>query len=145
MNGILKKGLNKYKATTNQEWGELLDNLVSTYNSSPIAHFNNLTPFYLVHGYDKTSILEKELEIKRKADRETEIKKVKEKREEIPSLIEKQALINKANYDKNKKSHQFKVNDLVLVRQAKNVARTKFKLEGPFRIKGLLSLSLIHI
>lgn len=41
---------------------------------------------------------------------------------------------NKKYYDKNKVVLDFKVNDLVLVRQAKNVPLEKMKFEGPFRV-----------
>ena len=139
MNGIIKKGLNKYSAKTNEEWKDLLEGIVSTYNSTPIEHFGNLTPFYLVHGYNKTSILEKELGVQNHVSREEELKEVRKKREEIPSLVKKQAEKNKTQYDKNKRVHIFMRNELVLVRQPKNVAKSKFNLDGPFRVKKKLT------
>lgn len=65
-------------------------------------------------------------------------------RKNIPFLQEKQALITKAIYDKTKIDHAFHQNDLILVRQAKNIAKSKFKVDGPFRIikkKGRFILS----
>lgn len=97
MDGILKKGLSKYKAKTNCNWEELLVNIVATYNSTPIAHFENKSPFFLVHGYNKTTKIEKDLDIRsgENQSREEEIENVQKEREKIPELILKNASKNK--------------------------------------------------
>ncbi|KAK7588127.1 hypothetical protein V9T40_005372 [Parthenolecanium corni] len=137
MNGILKNALKKYTPKNNEEWEDLVNDVVSNYNNSPITHFNNKSPFYLIHGYNKKSLLENKLKIVEPPSAEPrldEISDVEKIRDEIPKLIEKNAMRNKQYYDKNKLPSIFHPNSLVLVRQAKNLAQTKSKFDGPYRV-----------
>lgn len=116
MNGILKKTLQKYFPKTNDEWLETVQEVTSTYNSTPIDHFQGKTPFYLLHGYNKKDSLQNSLggptPIIQKT-RENEIEDVVQAREKVPEQIKKAALKNKKYYDKNKTIHDFELNDLV--------------------------------
>ncbi|KAK7605113.1 hypothetical protein V9T40_006971 [Parthenolecanium corni] len=137
MNGILKNALKKYTPKNNEEWEDLVNDVVSNYNNSPITHFNNKSPFYLIHGYNKKSLLENKLKIVEPPSAEPrldEISDVEKIRDEIPKLIEKNAMRNKQYYDKNKLPSIFHPNSLVLVRQAKNLSQTKTKFDGPYRV-----------
>jgi len=142
MNGVLKGCIKKYHPKTNEEWLDTISSVVSTYNSTPIEHFGNKSPFYLIHGYNKSSKLENELGRPKpptKLPLEKSLNELAEVRKEIPDKIKKNADRNKGYYDRNKISLDFKPNDLVLLRQAKNVSKDKFKFNGPYRVLKKLS------
>jgi len=137
INGVLKNCLKNYSPTNNENWLDTLFNIVATYNSTPIAHLDNKSPFYLVHGYNEKSVLERKLNIYDEpnfSSRSEEIENSDKTRSEIPDLINKHGQKNKFYYDKNKSSNIFKPNDLVLIRPGKNLSNIKLKFDGPFRV-----------
>ena len=137
INGVIKNCLKKYNPKTNDEWIDTLENIVANYNSSPIEQFKNKSPFYLIHGYEKISNIERNLGKIIPPENETrdeQIKNVENDREEMPKLIEKAGQKNKKYYDKNKLTNNFEPNSLVLIRQGKNLPNAKLKYEGPYRV-----------
>ncbi len=133
MNSILKNYLKKYEATEKENWPEYVKRAALAYNTTPIVGLNNVTPFYLMRGYQNNGNSSIPLPTM-KETRNEQIEKAIEIRKEIPRLDKKNADKYAKAYNQKRKNKSFQENDLVLKENSRRTDKFQPKYTGPYRI-----------
>ncbi|KAL4088680.1 hypothetical protein QTP88_023764 [Uroleucon formosanum] len=118
----------------NEKWSDVLQIVLHAYNSA-IHYSTGYSPFYLLHGYEPSSIFDiavipnslEHLVIE-------ELNKLQKVRNTIPEILKKAFENQKMNTDKNRSDIDFKVGEQVLVKIPIRKHKFSDRYDGPYPI-----------
>ncbi|KAL4152820.1 hypothetical protein QTP88_000653 [Uroleucon formosanum] len=123
----------------NEKWSDVLQIVLHAYNSA-IHYSTGYSPFYLLHGYEPSSIFDIAV-IPNSLEHSVieELNKLQKVRNTIPEILKKAFENQKMNTDKNRSDIDFKVGEQVLVKIP--IWKHKFsdRYDGPYPIKKKLN------
>lgn len=118
----------------NEKWSDVLKIVLHAYNSA-IHYSTGYSPFYLLHGYEPSSIFDIAV-IPNSLEHSVieELNKLQRVRDTIPEILKKAFENQKINIDKNKSDIDFKVGEQVLVKIPVRKHKFSDRYDGPYPI-----------
>ena len=146
MNSVVCDTLSHYVNTSKNNWSDYLKYAIFSYNITPVAYLNGLSPFYLFFGKTPNLPIDNEIQIQEnEEDRCEELDKLNEIRTSIPKIMEEIQKKYKIYYDKKHMKEEFKKDDYVLIQKPfHHIKKLHNNYFGPFKIiKKLTPLNYI--
>ncbi|KAL4101240.1 hypothetical protein QTP88_021260 [Uroleucon formosanum] len=118
----------------NEKWSDVLQIVLHAYNSA-IHYSTGYSPFYLLHGYEPSSIFDIAV-IPNSLEHSVieELNKLQKVRNTIPEILKKAFENQKMNTDKNRSDIDFKVGEQVLVKIPIRKHKFSDRYDGPYPI-----------
>ncbi|KAL4082985.1 hypothetical protein QTP88_028331 [Uroleucon formosanum] len=118
----------------NEKWSDVLQIVLHAYNSA-IHYSTGYSPFYLLHGYEPSSIFDTAV-IPNSLEHSVieELNKLQKVRNTIPEILKKAFENQKMNTDKNRSDIDFKVGEQVLVKIPIRKHKFSDRYDGPYPI-----------
>ncbi|KAL4084258.1 hypothetical protein QTP88_028083 [Uroleucon formosanum] len=118
----------------NEKWSDVLQIVLHAYNSA-IHYSTGYSPFYLLHGYEPSSIFDIAV-IPNSLEHSVieELNKLQKVRNTIPEILKKAFENQKMNTDKNRSDIDFKVGEQVLVKIQIRKHKFSDRYDGPYPI-----------
>jgi len=118
----------------NEKWSDVLQIVLHAYNSA-IHYSTGYSPFYLLHGYEPSSIFDIAV-IPNSLEHSVieELNKLQKVRDTIPERLKKAFENQKINKDKNKCDIDFKVGEQVLVKVPVRKHKFSDRYDGPYPV-----------
>ncbi|KAL4135091.1 hypothetical protein QTP88_006747 [Uroleucon formosanum] len=118
----------------NEKWSDVLQIVLHAYNST-IHYSTGYSPFYLLHGYEPSSIFDIAV-IPNSLEHSVieELNKLQKVRNTIPEILKKAFENQKMNTDKNRSDIDFKVGEQVLVKTPIRKHKFSDRYDEPYPI-----------